>query len=985
MKLQKTINRHHLLGAVLAAASIPSLLAAPLDVIQEWGFNSDGNFENWTEFPYSGGEPVRITDLTVAGGVLSGKVSFNDPGLNVSGLSLNSTQAGYIRMRYRVLNGSSSPVIPASPAADLVVLTPGGNQGPATTAPNSNTLVDAVNGWTDAVWDLTDVTGTTITAIRLDPVTGLIDGGNGTFEIDYIQVLETDIQPQVAYEVDPAPLDPKYTLVKEWDSDADWALWAGTNFTINTISGGTITGTSSGTDAQLAISAANFGTAVPAPASGVFVVEFQITNNNANPGYQQLYGVDGTGGFVNGILATLTDTSTHVVRATLKDLFIGELRSLRLDPTRADGVVTSIDYIRVYVDPTQVGWDTNTVTTGAQGGSGTWNTSNPFFFDGFSGTNKAWPIVLANSTNHDAIFGASAGTVTVDAGGITANDLRFLTTGYTLTGGALNLNGATSVVSGASGVATTINAPINRTSSTATDLLNIAGPGTFTLGGGGTIDRLLHFKTNTLLSAGTFISSGVGNASNGLCIYNTSTLTLGGATLNRTNGDGDDALYVGNPSNTGDFAGSSRPGTFIVNSGTLAVSGGRGIAIGFGGSNNSVMTVNNGNVTSNSIFVGWNSSGTLNVAGGTVSVTPGDASASAVRHTDGGAGTINLTGGTLATGNVQLGIGAANAVIPLTVNLDGGTLETERIWISNATGATGTYTLTCNFDGGTLKLPAIAPTGSTGNILGDIINTGSGTAVFTTIIEDGGLVLDTNGRDTSINTVLEHDSTLGASPDGGLTKNGLGTLRLGATNTYTGITTVAAGILEVNGDAIPNTGKLDITGGKVLIPADTNEVVDTLFYNGVQQPIGVYGSTASGAANQNNTYFDVAGSGTLTVNSGPAAGYTAWAAINAGGQTADLDFDNDGVSNGVEYFMGETGSSFTPNPSVAAGTVTWPKDPGFLGTFKVQISDTLATGDWTDIVPPNASIDESNPNQIIFTLPTGDPKKFVRLSVTPAP
>ena len=120
-----------------------------------------------------------------------------------------------------------------------------------------------------------------------------------------------------------------------------------------------------------------------------------------------------------------------------------------------------------------------------------------------------------------------------------------------------------------------------------------------------------------------------------------------------------------------------------------------------------------------------------------------------------------------------------------------------------------------------------------------------------------------------------------------------------------------------------------------------------------------------------------------------AAGYSTWASANAGNQSADLDFDLDGVSNGVEYFMGETGSSFTPNPPIvtagAVRTITWPKDPAFVGTFKVQISDTLALGSWTDIVPPNASIDETNPNQVVYTLPSGSPKKFARLSVTVTP
>ena len=123
----------------------------------------------------------------------------------------------------------------------------------------------------------------------------------------------------------------------------------------------------------------------------------------------------------------------------------------------------------------------------------------------------------------------------------------------------------------------------------------------------------------------------------------------------------------------------------------------------------------------------------------------------------------------------------------------------------------------------------------------------------------------------------------------------------------------------------------------------------------------------------------------LVYTAGEANGYATWAGDYADNQSADLDHDNDGVSNGVEYFMGETGSTFTSNPSIIDDTVTWPKDPNFVGSFKVQVSDTLALGSWTDIVPPDASIDETDPNEVVFSLPIGAPKKFCRLSVTVTP
>jgi hypothetical protein len=110
----------------------------------------------------------------------------------------------------------------------------------------------------------------------------------------------------------------------------------------------------------------------------------------------------------------------------------------------------------------------------------------------------------------------------------------------------------------------------------------------------------------------------------------------------------------------------------------------------------------------------------------------------------------------------------------------------------------------------------------------------------------------------------------------------------------------------------------------------------------------------------------------------PGAGqpYSAWSGLYADNEPADGDFDKDGVSNGVEYFMGETNSPvFTSNPGIVGGKVTWPKSSDFIGTYTVETSPDLAT--WT----PRASTVVGNTVEYLVT--TDPNERFIRLKVTP--
>lgn len=215
------------------------------------------------------------------------------------------------------------------------------------------------------------------------------------------------------------------------------------------------------------------------------------------------------------------------------------------------------------------------------------------------------------------------------------------------------------------------------------------------------------------------------------------------------------------------------------------------------------------------------------------------------------------------------------------------------------------------------------------------------------------------------------------SGTGGLIKNGTGNLNLTGANTYTGDTTVNAGVLAVDGAAIPDTNKLIINSG-AAVEVTGNETVAILVIEGGQMADGTYGATGSGASNIDDTHFT--GTGILTVG----AGYNSWATLHAGGQAANLDYDLDGASNGVEYFM-NAAAGFTANPGIVSGSVTWTNggnipSSAYGAQFVVQTSGNLTS--WTNVAVNDSNL-SNTAGSVSYTLPTGAGKLFVRLMVTP--
>jgi autotransporter-associated beta strand protein len=233
----------------------------------------------------------------------------------------------------------------------------------------------------------------------------------------------------------------------------------------------------------------------------------------------------------------------------------------------------------------------------------------------------------------------------------------------------------------------------------------------------------------------------------------------------------------------------------------------------------------------------------------------------------------------------------------------------------------------------------------------------------------GTLVLDNaSANDISVNAVIANNGS-GAV---GLSKTGSGRAILNASNTYSGNTTVTGGMLSLKSACLADASTVLIASGASLkLDYNGTDIVNGLTLGGTAKANGIYDSTNTGGL--------ITGTGRIQV--GAFASYSAWVAANAPGQAIDQDHDHDGMSNGVEYFMGKTGDDFTANPGITAnGMITWPKSPVFNGSYAVETSTDLHI--WTDVTNDPAQVTK-NADSVTWISPTGPGSRFVRLVVAP--
>ncbi|MBN8458342.1 MAG: autotransporter-associated beta strand repeat-containing protein [Verrucomicrobia bacterium] len=313
-------------------------------------------------------------------------------------------------------------------------------------------------------------------------------------------------------------------------------------------------------------------------------------------------------------------------------------------------------------------WDANTGTAGAQDGSGTWDaTTTANWYD--DSTNRTW----GNTTNpaNLAQFGAggTSGTVTL-SGTLNANGVYFSQSGYTLTGGTLNLTpsaGSPFVYTTSAGTST-INSTISSAGGTQ---IWKAGPGTLALGNGG------------------------GGSGTSPAFY-----TITGGAFNATSGVFDSILSLPAGNRLGVQA--SSPTTVLtLDAGTLQISTGTGNALAlnrkvlvnaaggaitdFGNNNFYEPAITNNAAAGSSLYLSNISGitqfrGVISGPGGVTWYGAGTASMQAANTYTGGttlrAGTLSVnqtngigSGDLTFAGNATLQAGAAGVTLPNAINL----------------------------------------------------------------------------------------------------------------------------------------------------------------------------------------------------------------------------------------------------------------------------------------------------------------------------
>jgi len=387
-----------------------------------------------------------------------------------------------------------------------------------------------------------------------------------------------------------------------------------------------------------------------------------------------------------------------------------------------------------------------------------------------------------NFTDHDTFGNAAANpglVINVNGPGVLSNEPAAFGMAFT-TLGLLNLHDGTVTSTGGANAGFQAFQFRNTVTSSGNSLLNTTTPPA-NFNGFHVTNNTFNVTGGTLTVAAPLLNAGGGGAA-GFTKTGAGAMLLtaeNGFTGNMIGAGGVLEVAAGGAV-PGAFAVSTRAGGTLNVSGTVTVANGGSFGVGAG-------------VTGTTGTVVVSPGGTLNIGngGGFTGIGGRDATGTGL-----GNGTLTIAGGTLnvappGTGSSGAGLDALNFWMnpygtgggTSTVNLDGGAINTARTF-TNGSGSSNVF----NMNGGTLR----GATGYTGTFFNGLTRIN---------VRNGGAVFDTNGNNNALNQPLLHSNIGGdAAIDGGLTKNGAGTLTLtGASNggTYTGNVVVNGGTLAL--------------------------------------------------------------------------------------------------------------------------------------------------------------------------------------------
>ena len=544
-------------------------------------------------------------------------------------------------------------------------------------------------------------------------------------------------------------------------------------------------------------------------------------------------------------------------------------------------------------------WDANTTTTGAQDGAGAWNTGNTSWWNGTSNVSFAG----GDNVTFGAASGA-AGTITVDAGGVTAGTLTFNAAGsgsYTFSGGSIT--GGALVKNGANGVR--FDNANSFTSVTVNAGANSQSDGALRLGNANALGTAPITFANTADMTGLYFLTGFGNATT---FSNDIAFTGSASRITRL-------LLTSNTSSGPQMVTFSGLLTGGVSSSKIRTDG--TVASG----ESIVKLTNSGNTVTASEWEIWR--GALEI---TSDAALGNVN-NAIRLNVGATSDPVGTGLRFGADNITLAA-TRNVIIQDRTNINTlnytGSQINGAVTFTNTIVKKGTTTLTLNgsasgtggirIDEGTVRIGTGGTTGAAGT--GEIALQSAST----------GLVIDRSNAITLSNAI---------TGTGTLTKSAAGTATLSGTNTFSGGTTIGGGRIAISSAANIGTGDiafttvgtgLEITGtavtlaNNITLPTSGTGNITLLTANNSSTVIngnisgGGSGTVLffqGGAQSQNTGALTLNGNNTLTGTINIQRGPLILGNANAAGSATILIDSNNAPAGALQF-----GNSFTLNNSI---------------------------------------------------------------------